>query len=126
MRLNSVELFYALIAAIGSESRRCLWGRGGHMHAVCMQRWLATARPLAGAVGHGLATCKGQPTAARHPARGGHPRARSAAVSLAASRGGEAVRWGGRPLAGQLPAAKGNRRLRKGSDASDAVRVKEG
>ncbi|RWV78694.1 hypothetical protein GW17_00060291 [Ensete ventricosum] len=55
MRLNRVELFYALVAAIGSESRRCLRGRGGHMHAVCMQRCLATAKPPVGATtcGHG-------------------------------------------------------------------------
>ncbi|RWV77363.1 hypothetical protein GW17_00061819 [Ensete ventricosum] len=43
MRLNHVELFYVLVAAIGSESRRCLWGRGDHMHVVCMQRWLVMA-----------------------------------------------------------------------------------
>ncbi|RRT51421.1 hypothetical protein B296_00033672, partial [Ensete ventricosum] len=61
MRLNHVELFYALVAAIGSESRHCLRGRGGNMHVVYMQRWLATARP---------------------PARGGHPRAQSATASL--------------------------------------------
>ncbi|RWV91082.1 hypothetical protein GW17_00046662 [Ensete ventricosum] len=44
MRLNCVELFYGLVVAIGIESRHCLRGRGGHMHAVYMQRWLATAR----------------------------------------------------------------------------------
>ncbi|RWW39106.1 hypothetical protein BHE74_00055588 [Ensete ventricosum] len=60
MRLNRVELFYTLVAAIGSENRRCLRARGGHMHAVCMQRWLATARPPVGAADHGLATCKGR------------------------------------------------------------------
>ncbi|RRT66088.1 hypothetical protein B296_00014790 [Ensete ventricosum] len=76
MRLNRVELFYMLVAAIGSESRCCLRGRGGHMHAVCMQRWLAMARPPAGA-------------AAR---KGGHPRARSAVASLVASRGCGAAR----------------------------------
>ncbi|RRT61003.1 hypothetical protein B296_00039571, partial [Ensete ventricosum] len=38
-------------------------GRGGHMHAVYMQRWLAMARPPVGAVGHDLATCKGWPPA---------------------------------------------------------------
>ncbi|RWV98364.1 hypothetical protein GW17_00038796 [Ensete ventricosum] len=64
MRLNRVELFYALVAAIGSESRHCQQGRGNHMHAVYMQRWLAMARPLVGAVGHGLATCKGRPPVA--------------------------------------------------------------
>ncbi|RWV96171.1 hypothetical protein GW17_00041134 [Ensete ventricosum] len=74
MRLNRVELFYALVAAIGNESRRCLRGRGDHMQAVCMQRWLAMTRPLAGATGHGLATCKGRPAMAWLPARGGRLR----------------------------------------------------
>ncbi|RWW61973.1 hypothetical protein BHE74_00030927 [Ensete ventricosum] len=69
MRLNRIELFYVLVAAIGSESRHCLRERDGHMHVVCMQRWLATARPPTGAVGHGLATCKGRPAVARPPAR---------------------------------------------------------
>ncbi|RRT73451.1 hypothetical protein B296_00006597 [Ensete ventricosum] len=64
MRLNRVELLYALVVAIGSESRRYLLGRGGHMHVVCMQRWLATARPPAGVVGCNLATYKGRPTVA--------------------------------------------------------------
>ncbi|RRT31531.1 hypothetical protein B296_00049439 [Ensete ventricosum] len=27
-----------------SESRRCLQARGGHLQAVCMQRWLAMAK----------------------------------------------------------------------------------
>ncbi|RWW43348.1 hypothetical protein BHE74_00051007 [Ensete ventricosum] len=71
MRLNRVELFYALVAAIGGKSRHCLRGRGGHMHAVCIQRWLATARPLAGATDHGLATYKGWPAAAKAPQQGG-------------------------------------------------------
>ncbi|RRT62370.1 hypothetical protein B296_00040197, partial [Ensete ventricosum] len=71
MRLNHVELFYALVAAIGSESRRYLWGRGGHMHVVFMQRWLATTRPPAGAGDHGLATCKGRPAAPKAPQQGG-------------------------------------------------------
>ncbi|RZS19385.1 hypothetical protein BHM03_00051773 [Ensete ventricosum] len=39
------------------------------------------------------------------------------------SRGGVAGPKVGRPLAGRLPAAKGSRRLRRGSDG--AVRVKE-
>ncbi|RWV82755.1 hypothetical protein GW17_00055717 [Ensete ventricosum] len=43
------------------------------MHAVCMQRWLATSKPPAGVASHGLATCKGWPTTARPPARGGQP-----------------------------------------------------
>ncbi|RZS28126.1 hypothetical protein BHM03_00061689 [Ensete ventricosum] len=75
MRLNRVELFYALVAAIGSKSRRWLQGRGSQMHAVCMQRWPAMARPPTRVAGHGLATCKGWPAAASPPARGGHPRA---------------------------------------------------
>ncbi|RWV94562.1 hypothetical protein GW17_00042884 [Ensete ventricosum] len=72
MRLNHVELFYALVAAIGNESRRCLRGRGSHMHVVCMQRWLAMARPPAGVVGQDLANCKGRSVVARPaaPARG--------------------------------------------------------
>ncbi|RWW53688.1 hypothetical protein BHE74_00039803 [Ensete ventricosum] len=74
MRLNHVELFYTLVAAIGSESRHSLRGRGGHMHAVYMQRWLAIARPPVGMAGHGLATCRGRPPAGTaecdQPARG--------------------------------------------------------
>ncbi|RWV88375.1 hypothetical protein GW17_00049539 [Ensete ventricosum] len=61
MRLNRVKLFYALVATIDSESRRCLRGRGDHMHTVCIQKWLATARSPAGEAGHGLATYKGRP-----------------------------------------------------------------
>ncbi|RZR99699.1 hypothetical protein BHM03_00029297 [Ensete ventricosum] len=41
------------------ESSRCRRARGGHLHAVYMQRWLAMARPPVRAVGHGLVTCKG-------------------------------------------------------------------
>ncbi|RWV77474.1 hypothetical protein GW17_00061690 [Ensete ventricosum] len=141
MRLNRVELFYALIATIGSESRHCLRGRGGHMHAVCMQRWLDMARPPAGAFGHGLAMCKGQPPAGAAAARDGHGRLRpahrggrqrparmgqSAATSPATSRGGDAGCKGGRPLVGQLPTAKGSRRLHWSSGGGGAVRVKEG
>ncbi|RWV77295.1 hypothetical protein GW17_00061895 [Ensete ventricosum] len=98
MRLNRIELFYVLVAAIDSESRRCLLGRSGHKHAVCMQRWLPTARS------------PGQPIAA----------------SLTASRGDGASRRGGRPLVGQLLAAKGSRCLCRGSGSGGVVRVKEG
>ncbi|RRT31691.1 hypothetical protein B296_00045961 [Ensete ventricosum] len=59
-----------LVAAIGSESRHYLRVRGGHMHAVYMQRWLAKAKPPAGATSHGLATCKGRSAMARPLARG--------------------------------------------------------
>ncbi|RZR73297.1 hypothetical protein BHM03_00022525 [Ensete ventricosum] len=45
--------------------------------------------------------------------------------SPTASRGDCVDRRGGRPLAGRLTAAKGSRRLRRGSDDGDAVRVKE-
>ncbi|RZS19746.1 hypothetical protein BHM03_00052179 [Ensete ventricosum] len=126
MRLNYVELFYALVAAIGSESRHCLRGRGGHMHAVCMQRWLATARPPIGAVGHGLATCKGRPPARAAARKGASRQGLPPASSPAASRGGGAGCRGGRPMAGWLPAAKGSHRLRRGSGGDGVVRVKEG
>ncbi|RRT37678.1 hypothetical protein B296_00030678 [Ensete ventricosum] len=43
-----------------------------------------------------------------------------------ASRGGGAGRRGGRRLVGRLSAAKGSRRLCRGSDDGGAVRVKEG
>ncbi|RZS13456.1 hypothetical protein BHM03_00045056 [Ensete ventricosum] len=144
MRLNRVELFYTLVVAIGSESRHCLRGRGGHMHAVCMQRWLAMAwllarggrlrpGPLQGAIAcrcispHG-ATTRGH--GRLRPHRGG--RQRSARKGLppttnpTASKGGGAGRRGGRPLAGRLPATKGSHRLRQGSDGGDKVRVKDG
>ncbi|RZS22605.1 hypothetical protein BHM03_00055411 [Ensete ventricosum] len=126
MRLNHVELFYPLVAVIGSKSKCCLRGRGDHMHVVCMQRWLATARPPTGAANHGwlptrggrlrsgplqgAVTCKGLPPAA----------------SPAASRGDCAGHKGGRHLAGRLSAAMGSRRLRKGIDGDGTVRVKEG
>ncbi|RZS28750.1 hypothetical protein BHM03_00062387 [Ensete ventricosum] len=137
MRLNRVELFYALVAVIDSESRRCLRGRGGHMPVVYMQRWLATARPPIGAVGHGLATCKGRPAAARPPAmgcrlqgqqptRGGHPRARPVVASPQGPTGSGQPARGCRPLAGRLPVAKGSCRLRRGNGDDDVVRVKEG
>ncbi|RWW06116.1 hypothetical protein GW17_00030578 [Ensete ventricosum] len=80
MRLNCIELFYALIVAIDNESRRCLRGRGGHMHVVCMQRWLAMARPPEGATDHGMATCTGRPAIARPPAKGGRPQERPVAA----------------------------------------------
>ncbi|RRT82630.1 hypothetical protein B296_00011038 [Ensete ventricosum] len=119
MILNRVELFYAHVAAIGNESRHCLRGRGGHMHVVYMQRWLAIVRPPARATDHGLATCKGRLPAGAATGKGLLP-----VDSLAASRGGGADR----PLAGRLPTAKGSHRLRRGSGSSDggAVRVKEG
>ncbi|RWV91797.1 hypothetical protein GW17_00045884, partial [Ensete ventricosum] len=63
---------------------------------------------------------------AKPPTRGGHPRARSAAASPTASRGGAASRRGGRPLAGRLSVAKGNRCLRKGRGGGNTGRVKEG
>ncbi|RRT50849.1 hypothetical protein B296_00041375 [Ensete ventricosum] len=115
MRLNRIELFYALFVAIDSESRCFLRGRGGHMHAVCMQRWLATTSPPVGATDHGLATCKGRPAR-----KGLLP-----AASPIASRGGGSGRRGGHPLAGRLSAAKGSHRLCRGSGGGDAVRVKE-
>ncbi|RWW19751.1 hypothetical protein BHE74_00038514 [Ensete ventricosum] len=96
------------------------------MHVVCMQRWLAMATALAGAAGHGLATCNGRSAAARSPARCGYPRARSPAASPVTSRGDGTGRTGGRPLVGQLPTAKGSRRLRRGSGGGAGVRVKEG
>ncbi|RWV77006.1 hypothetical protein GW17_00062227 [Ensete ventricosum] len=107
MRLNSVELFYALVAAIGSENRRCEWGRGGHMHAVCMQRWLAMARPPAGAVGHGQATCKGWSAVAKAPLQGAAARGGSSLQGAATRRGSS------RPRARPAPGLKG-RLARKG------------
>ncbi|RWV84973.1 hypothetical protein GW17_00053274 [Ensete ventricosum] len=115
MRLNRVELFYALVAAIGSESRRCLRGRGDHMHVVYMQRWLATARPPAGAAARRGSSPQGAATRGHGRLRPAH-KGQLVAASPAANRGGGAGRRGGRPLAGRLPAAKGIRRLRKGSD----------
>ncbi|RRT31412.1 hypothetical protein B296_00052686 [Ensete ventricosum] len=101
------------------------------MHAVCMQRWLATARPPAGTVGHGLATYKWRSITAKAPLHGGgrlrpgplqgaatrgHGRLWPArkgllpADSPTASMGGDTCHRGGRPLAGWLSVAKGNRR----------------
>ncbi|RWW47015.1 hypothetical protein BHE74_00047027, partial [Ensete ventricosum] len=60
------------------------------------------------------------------PTSGGHPRARPAAASPVASRGGDTGSSGGHPLAGRLSTANGSRRLRRGSDDGGVVRVKEG
>ncbi|RWW24013.1 hypothetical protein GW17_00011710 [Ensete ventricosum] len=113
---------------IGRENRRCLRGRGGHMHVVCMQRWLATARPPAVAASHGLATYKGRPAAAKAPLQGGgRPQgqqpARGCRPRTALPPAGMAAPWQGR-----LPTIKGSHRLRRGSgsDINDVVRVKEG
>ncbi|RWV81652.1 hypothetical protein GW17_00056904 [Ensete ventricosum] len=140
MRLNRVELFYALIAVIGSESRRCLRGRGGHMHVVCMQRWLATAKPPAGVADCGQAPCKGLPPVGAI-ARKGRPPTGMAGYGqpAAASPQGVAARgqpyrqqgWqrrsqGWPPLIGRLSTAKGSHCLRRHSDDDGAVRVKEG
>ncbi|RRT83928.1 hypothetical protein B296_00011433 [Ensete ventricosum] len=86
------------------------------MHANCIQRWLATARPPTGATSHGLATCKGR------PARKGLP----PVESLAANRGSDVDRRGDRPLVGRLPVAKGSHRLHRGSDGDDAEEVRRG
>ncbi|RWW03211.1 hypothetical protein GW17_00033643 [Ensete ventricosum] len=98
MRLNRVELFYALVAAINSESRHCLRGRGGHMHDVCMQRWLATAKPPVGAS-----------TMAWLPARSGQLQPRPPCKRATARRGsspqGAATREHGR----LRPARRGDR-----------------
>ncbi|RZS23307.1 hypothetical protein BHM03_00056209 [Ensete ventricosum] len=98
---------------------------GGHMHTVCIQRWLATARPPTRVTGHGLATYKGRPAVAKLPTRGGHPRARPNVASPIASRGGGAGRRGGRPLARQLPIIKGSHRLHRDSGDGGAMTVKE-
>ncbi|RZS22479.1 hypothetical protein BHM03_00055269 [Ensete ventricosum] len=146
MRLNRVELFYALVAAIGSESRRRLGGRGGHMHAVYMQRWLATARPPVGTTGHGQASCRddrpwpgylqGPTGCSQGPLQRGDRmrpsplrlrpahKGLSLADSPAASKGGDTGHSGGRPLVGRLPAAKGSRRLRRGSNSGGTVRIR--
>ncbi|RZS26594.1 hypothetical protein BHM03_00059957 [Ensete ventricosum] len=114
MRLNRVELFYALVAAINSESRHCLRGRGGHMHDVCMQRWLATAKPPAGAS-----------TMAWLPARSGQLQPRPPCKRATARRGsspqGAATREHGR----LRPARRGDR-LRpthRGLSPTDSMHV---
>ncbi|RWW46383.1 hypothetical protein BHE74_00047688 [Ensete ventricosum] len=60
------------------------------------------------------------------PVRGGRQRARPAAASPTASKGGGVGPRGGCPLAGRLPTAKGGHRLRRGNDDDDAMPVKEG
>ncbi|RZR93701.1 hypothetical protein BHM03_00022256 [Ensete ventricosum] len=47
------------------------------------------------------------------------------AANTAVSRGGDASRKGGRPLTGRLPAGKGSRRVRRGSDG-DGVEGERG
>ncbi|RRT73776.1 hypothetical protein B296_00027394 [Ensete ventricosum] len=122
---SSLEGCREFIGMIGSESRCCLRGRGGHMHVVCMQRWLVVARPPAGAAGHGLATYKGRPAMARPLGAVAH-KGLLPVASPVASMGDGAGHRGDRPLAGRLPTAKGSRRLCRGSGGDDAMRVKEG
>ncbi|RWV77016.1 hypothetical protein GW17_00062215 [Ensete ventricosum] len=64
---------------------------------------------LQGVAGCGQAPCKGL----------------LPADSPIASKGSDASRRGGRPLAGRLPATKGSRHLHKDSSDGDVVRVKE-
>ncbi|RWW64013.1 hypothetical protein BHE74_00028771 [Ensete ventricosum] len=73
MRLNRVELFYALVAVIGSESRHCLRGRG--------------SRPLA--------TSSQGPADSNQPARGCRPRPALLPTGAAASVAGLAAPWQG-------------------------------
>ncbi|RRT50754.1 hypothetical protein B296_00005601 [Ensete ventricosum] len=88
---------------IGSESRRCLRGRGGHIHAVYMQRWLATGQSPIGAAAH-----KGQPPAGTigydqpvgaiangQPARSCHPCIALSLVGVVAPTAGVAAAWQG-------------------------------
>ncbi|RRT37495.1 hypothetical protein B296_00045520 [Ensete ventricosum] len=115
MRLNHVELFYAVVATIGSESRRCLWGRGGKL-------WPG---PLQGATVLRGSNLQGAPARGHdqlRPARKGLP----PTANPVASRGDGVGHKGGRPLAGRLPTVKGSCRLCRGSDGDDTVRVKEG
>ncbi|RRT31585.1 hypothetical protein B296_00052615 [Ensete ventricosum] len=67
---------------------------------------------------------RAQPLATQRPQRGAGYRApaRGPAVSLAASRGNDTSRRGGRPLAGPLPTSKGCCHLRKGSDDVEGAR----
>ncbi|RRT36007.1 hypothetical protein B296_00042589 [Ensete ventricosum] len=119
-------------------------GAVGHVLVTC-KGWPAVAKPLARG-------CRPQ---GQQLARGGRPRARPAmtspqgvatlgqpyrqqgqqrlarkglppSASPTASRGDSVGRRGGRPLAGRLSVAMGNRRLRRGSGGGGAVRVKEG
>ncbi|RWV78563.1 hypothetical protein GW17_00060439 [Ensete ventricosum] len=111
MRLNRVELFYSLVAAMDSESP--LQGVAG--------------RPPAGTVDCGQpagATVNDLPTRAsrQRSTRKGLP----PVTNPAASRGGDVGHRGGFPLTGPLSAARGNRHLCKGSDDDDVLRVKEG
>ncbi|RWV83093.1 hypothetical protein GW17_00055348 [Ensete ventricosum] len=87
MRLNRVELFYALVTAkVGTA---CGEGAATCMLSTCRQRWLATVRPLAGAPAMALVPARGSrlrpgplqgATARRGSTRKGrHPRARSPA-----------------------------------------------
>ncbi|RWV81502.1 hypothetical protein GW17_00057072 [Ensete ventricosum] len=77
--------------------------------------------PCKGAAGCGQAPCNGRLPVGAAVHKGWLP-----VDSPIASRGGGTGHRGGRPFAGLLPAAKGNRSLHKGSGGSDAGRVKEG
>ncbi|RWV95353.1 hypothetical protein GW17_00042028 [Ensete ventricosum] len=125
VRQEFVEENWELVKGSLEGCREFIESSGGHMHVVCMQMWLAATKPLAGAVGHGLATYKGRPATAR-PLGAAARKGLLPVASPAASRGGGAGRRGGRPLAGWLPTEKGSCRLCRGSGGGGTVRVKEG
>ncbi|RRT61181.1 hypothetical protein B296_00027717 [Ensete ventricosum] len=103
----------------------------GRPHACCMHAEVA---------GHGQAPYKGhrpwpsylQGATARRgdspqgAATRGHGRLWLAHKGLPPVASPAAILQGGHPLAGRLPAAKGNRCLHRGSGSDGAVRVKEG
>ncbi|RZS13212.1 hypothetical protein BHM03_00044762 [Ensete ventricosum] len=84
---------------------------------------------LQGMTGHSQAPCKGWPPTGATARRGSSPHGAATCRHdrlLPTRRGGDVGRRGGRPMIGRLPATKGSRRLRRGSDGGGAVRVKEG
>ncbi|RWV95522.1 hypothetical protein BHE74_00003232 [Ensete ventricosum] len=136
MRLNRVESFYMFLLHFYSERSEEGWPPMatpaiGVRPRLLIRGWLDARRwsPVGAAVARGhdrLQSARrgsslpwAQSLASRRP-KGrptiGHPQ------GATASRGDDASRRGGRPLARRQPTDKGNRRLCKGSDG-DVVRV---
>ncbi|RRT75965.1 hypothetical protein B296_00018713 [Ensete ventricosum] len=120
--------------------------RSSHLHVVCMQGWLATAKLHVGATDHGLAICRVGRLRPRPPAgaaswrlgrlwlgrKGRPPATRPQGVALVAratvNRGNSRAMWCRPPVGAATrgqehpPAGKGNHRLR--NDNGNTVRAR--
>ncbi|RWW03529.1 hypothetical protein GW17_00033309 [Ensete ventricosum] len=95
------------------------------MHIVCMQKWLATAKPPAWAAGHGLATCKGRPAMVKAPMQGGDRLRPCPLQGAAAHKGQQPTRdghsQGQQPLAAKPQGAAARGALARGNRQRPAL-----